>query len=240
MSSISGAGASSSAASMQTRMVDPAKLQQKLLAKLDTNGDKSIDKNELKSFVDFVSTQTGGTSTADTSAASSTDALFSTLDSDSDGSISSTELADNGKALFDQLRDQLRNSQLSSSEAPPPPPPMHGDESDMFAKIDANSDGSIEESELTSFISEGIGGSGQGPSVDDILARDDTDGDGAISFAEFQSAMSQRPERSEQSASEAQDGMQLGRLIASLLEQYSAVSSTTASSPAAQSLSIAV
>lgn len=239
MTSISGAGASSSAASMQTRMVDPAKLQQKLLAKLDTNGDKSIDKNELKSFIDFVSTQTGGTSTTGTSTASSTDALFSTLDSDSDGSISSTELADNGKALFDQLRDQLRNTQLSSSEAPPPPP-MHGDESDMFAKIDANSDGSIEESELTSFISEGIGGSGQGPSVDDILARDDTDGDGAISFAEFQSAMSQRPERSEQSANEAQDGMQLGRLIASLLEQYSAVSSTTASSPATQSLSIAV
>jgi Ca2+-binding EF-hand superfamily protein len=157
---------------MQTRTVDPAKLQQKLFAKLDTNGDQSIDKSELKSFMDFVSTQTGtstsGTSTTGTSAASSTDALFSALDSDGDGSITSTELADNGKALFDQLRDQLRNVQLSSSDAPPPPPPPRDDES-----------------------------------------------------------------------SGTQDGMQIGRMLASLLQQYSAVNSTTASSSATQALSVA-
>jgi len=104
----------------------------------------------------------------DMSAASSTDALFSALDSDGDGSITGTELADHGKALFDQLRDQLGNVQLSSSDVPPPPPPPRDEESNG-----------------------------------------------------------------------TQDGMQIGRMIASLLQQYSAVDSATASSSATQSLSIA-
>jgi Ca2+-binding EF-hand superfamily protein len=187
-SGISGAGACSPAASMQqSRSVDPAKLQQKLLAKLDTNGDQSIDKTELKSFMDFVSTQSS-TSSGDT------DALFSALDSDSDGSISSTELADNGKALFDQLRDQLRSSQLTASDSPPPPP--HGDASDLFSTIDANGDGSIDESELTSFTSQRADSNGQG---------------------------SQR-------SAEQGGGMQIGRMIASLLQQYSAVNATASTS----------
>jgi Ca2+-binding EF-hand superfamily protein len=55
----------------------------------------------------------------------------------------------------------------------------------MFSKIDTNGDGKHDKDELAKMVANGPKG---GPSVDDILSRFDTDGDGAISEGEFEAA----------------------------------------------------
>lgn len=205
--------------SMQTRGTDAAKLQQ-LFSKVDVNGDKSIDKTELTSLLDFVSEKSG----ADPVDA---DALLKTLDSDGSGSISESELQDNASALFDQLRSQLMSSEAGRG-APPPP----GDAGDMFAGIDGDEDGAISKTELESFLSERTSATGEGPSADELIARDDVDGDGSISLEEFTAAISQEPPRAQDAGEQAID-----RLIASLLDQYAAASGV-ASTSAIETLSV--
>jgi hypothetical protein len=120
-------------ASLQTSQArQPDKLQE-LFAKLDVNGDKAIDADEIQSFTDHVSNKTGAKVDAG--------ALLTSLDSDGDGSISTTELGDNVQALFDQLRSQLMGT---GSGAPPPPP-------------DSNGDGSLSEDEFAAAIQSGPG-----------------------------------------------------------------------------------
>ena len=50
----------------------------------------------------------------------------------------------------------------------------------MFSKIDTNGDGKHDKDELAEMVANGPKG---GPSVDDILSKFDSDGDGAISEA---------------------------------------------------------
>ncbi len=137
MSSVSGCGGAGSAAqyqSMQSARVPDAQRAQQLLSKLDVNGDGSIDASELKSFTQFVADKTG-TSAIDASQ------LLSTLDSDGDGKVSSAELQDNGKALFDALRQQLSGSPVDSSS-------NQSGVDKMFASLDSNGDGSISKDEF--------------------------------------------------------------------------------------------
>lgn len=225
-SAISMSSCYSSYASTQMRAADTSKLQQQLFSKVDTNGDKSIDQTELTSFLDYVGEKTG--SSIDSASA------LKALDSDGNGSISETELTDNASALFDQLKSQLMSSQMQMGHGgPPPPPPSDEDSSDLFSSIDTDGDGSISKTELETFVSSRAGESGNGPSVDDILARDDADGDGAISSTEFEDAMSRGPQKH---GGGDGGGMNFEKLLSSLVSQYSAVSS---SSSATSSLSIA-
>jgi Ca2+-binding EF-hand superfamily protein len=151
MSGISSLSGLSTVASTIGRSADSSKLQQKLLEKIDSNSDGSIDKTELSSFMEYVDSKTGSTG-------SDVDAVFKSLDADSDGSVSSDEFAANSDSLIDQLRDQLRSAQMGSGARPPPPPGPPPDEAgqsdDLFAKIDTNSDGSIDETELSTFFSQ--------------------------------------------------------------------------------------
>ena len=55
----------------------------------------------------------------------------------------------------------------------------------MFSKIDTNGDGKHDEDELAQMAANGPQG---GPGVEEILSRFDSDGDGAISEAEFNAA----------------------------------------------------
>ncbi len=72
-------------------------------------GDGSIDSTELKTFADDLGSKTGTKIDASS--------LMTALDSDGDGSVTSTELKDNGKALFEHLRQQLMGSQVQAPAA---------------------------------------------------------------------------------------------------------------------------
>jgi Ca2+-binding EF-hand superfamily protein len=133
----------------------PQALQEKLFSKLDVNGDGGIDQSELGNFLDYVSSATGSTSQTDTSQ------LFKTLDADGDGAISKQELTDGAKKLFEQLRTQLASTQSDKTDESHKP-----DSKELFAKIDSNGDGSIDQDELSTFLSQkpehGPGGHGGG------------------------------------------------------------------------------
>jgi len=60
----------------------------------------------------------------------------------------------------------------------------------MFSKIDTNGDGKHDADELAAMVANGPQG---GPSVEDILASADTDGDGSISESEFNNAQQAPP-----------------------------------------------
>lgn len=122
---------------------DPQAMQEKLFNKLDVNGDGGIDETELGQFLDFASSASGGTSQTDSAT------LLKSLDSDGNGSVSKTELADGAKSLFDQLRSQLMSSSSESQGVQRPEPP---DAKEMFSKMDSNTDGSISEDELGAFM----------------------------------------------------------------------------------------
>jgi Ca2+-binding EF-hand superfamily protein len=141
---------------------DTQALQEKLFSKLDANGDGGIDKSELGDFMSYV-----GSSSGSTNATTDSSELFSKLDADGDGSVSKTEMADGAKALFDELRTQLMSaaaskastatletsstSDASSTSATSSTDTSKQDE--LFAKMDANGDGSIDKDELGSFMS---------------------------------------------------------------------------------------
>jgi Ca2+-binding EF-hand superfamily protein len=55
----------------------------------------------------------------------------------------------------------------------------------MFSKVDKNGDGKHDADELAEMVANGPA---NGPSVDDILSKFDTDGDGAVSETEFEAA----------------------------------------------------
>lgn len=55
----------------------------------------------------------------------------------------------------------------------------------MFAKMDTNNDGSIDKTELTSFLQQMSAAGQTAPNADDMFAKVDTDGNGQISKAEF-------------------------------------------------------
>lgn len=97
---------------------DPQAMQEKLFSKLDVNGDGGIDQSELTQFLDYASSAISGTSgTSSTSATSDTAStdLFKAMDTDGDGTLSKTELADGAKKLFDELRTQLMTASGSAS-----------------------------------------------------------------------------------------------------------------------------
>jgi Ca2+-binding EF-hand superfamily protein len=130
----------------ESQQADKAALQEKLFSKLDVNADGGVDKSELNDFLSYAAAATGSTS-----ATSSAD-LFKTIDSDGDGSISKTEMADGAKSLFDELRTQLMSK--SGEAAPPPPPPAEDsdDQQQLFAQIDADGNGSLDQTELGTFL----------------------------------------------------------------------------------------
>lgn len=65
---------------------------------------------------------------------------------------------------------------------------------DLFNKIDADGDGSVNAAELQTMadhMAEKMGD--QAPSVEELMTQMDTDGDGAMSFAEFEAGRPQGP-----------------------------------------------
>lgn len=183
------------------RAANQSKMQERMLAKADTDGNGSIDSTELQTVLDRVSEKTGvtiGTSAKD---------LLAKADANGDGSLGAAEL---GQAL--------------QSVLPPPPSTMDFAQSrssdstttsqasdDLFAKVDTDGNGSIDQSELASLMqamsarhahgADSGASDSSGTSSDtaastatsttadtassDLFAKLDTDGDGKLTQAEF-------------------------------------------------------
>ena len=100
---------------------DLSQIEQNLFAKIDTNGDGTIDKTELSNFFNSLSAQGSSTAGATaaavpaTGAAVNTSSLFSSLDTSGDGSISAQEFSANVGSLVDQLRSQLTANVANSA-----------------------------------------------------------------------------------------------------------------------------
>nr|WP_315494015.1 EF-hand domain-containing protein [uncultured Rhodoferax sp.] len=180
MSTISGVSGSSNAwAALNTQR---SQHQAKMFAKVDTDGSGGVDQTELGSMLSKISEKTG---------ASVGDAkeLFTQMDSNSDGSLSSDELDAGMQALM-----------------PPPPSTMEfaqsrgmggsgGSQDDLFAKVDTDGDGSVSQDELQVLTDKIKSDTGQDVSQD--FAKLDTDGDGQLSQTEFEAGRPQPPEGSQ-------------------------------------------
>ena len=145
--------------------------------------------------------QQGTTAASSATAASSTtaDDLFSSIDTNGDGSISADELStflasatgdSTGADEFLASLDTDGDGSISASEfeagAPPPPPGSSSTTTgldDLFSSIDTNGDGSISSDELTAFLATD---SDDSTSIDQLLAALDTDGNGSVSESEFE------------------------------------------------------
>ncbi|CAK0766370.1 conserved hypothetical protein [Gammaproteobacteria bacterium] len=110
MSSISGIGNSASSYSMTMRSgmtnaqrPDPTKMAEKLFSKLDTSGQGYIQKSDLQSAIDKVSTSSTSSS-SDTSSA--VDSLFTQLDGNNDSKVTKQEFSDGLAKLAEQYNKQ--------------------------------------------------------------------------------------------------------------------------------------
>lgn len=157
-----------------------------LMTKLDTNGDGSLDGTELHngitsivqlpSTMDFAQTRSDSSSSATGKAG---DDLFTKVDANSDGSLSSSE--------FTALMDKMSASGDANAS---------GSSSDKFASLDTDSDGKLTQSEFDAGRPsgaggpQGAGGPPPGPpptsSSSDSTTYDplDTNKDGIVSAAE--------------------------------------------------------
>lgn len=154
--------------------MDPAKM----FAKVDADGSGGVDKSELQSLLDDVTQKTG------VSNSTSTDELFSQIDSNSDGSLSQDELGEGMKSIM-----------------PPPPSTMDfaqsrsGSGDDLFGKLDTDGSGAVSQEELQALLDKMASDHGtdsaSATSSSDMFAKLDTDGNGSLSQPEFEAGRPQ-------------------------------------------------
>ena len=87
---------------------------------------------------------------------------------------------------------------ISSGMSSMSPPPMRGvqpgqGQDDLFTKVDTDQDGSLNESEVTSFVEKMSEMTGQSADTAEMMAMFDTDEDGSVSESEFSALRPQGP-----------------------------------------------
>lgn len=234
-----GATASGGVDTPSTKTSD--KLSQ-LFSSIDSDGSGGLSSSELQSFVDTMSKDTRGallsvqegatseTSSTDATSTTSASGMFSDIDADGDGSISEEELS----------------GYMEANRPPPPPPPREGaregssaeaasasgssasNASDLLASIDTDGDGSVSQSEVSSFLeanapppppppeasgssstssttssssSEGTSGTASSSGSSSAFSAIDTNQDGQISKAELDAYLTQSGSASGSSSS---------------------------------------
>jgi len=199
----------------QLNMTSARPKPEEMFAKIDSNGDGSIDRTEMQSFSEQISNQDGD--------AIDISQMFAEIDTDGDGAISQDEFL---------------------AAKPPAPPQGMGpgeppDPEKMFGDMDINGDGSITKDEMKSFMEKMPAHGGQTPDIDKMFSETDTDGDGKISKEEFvatetkrrqqmqaqiQIMMGQNQPDSNDAASyllEALEDVEGGSLSQSIINEYS-------------------
>ncbi|MES2208184.1 MAG: EF-hand domain-containing protein [Pseudomonadota bacterium] len=162
---ISNLGQASSAMlrSTQPQRSTPSELVDKVFAQLDTNAKGYLDKADIQTAYNNVTSASANTDTA----SSKTDALFEALDNNNDGQITKQEMKDTLQKFSDQLDNQFNEMRTSgpSNEARPaggPPPGGGGGKpggteesastsSSAFDPADTNQDGKVSETERLAY-----------------------------------------------------------------------------------------
>jgi len=157
--------------------------QQQMFGKVDTDGSGAVDQSELTSFAAGLSEQTGIEINAEEA--------LSAFDANGDGALSQEEMEAMMGAymppppIMPAAGEESGGSGMNFASMPPPPP----DKAEMFNSIDADGSGTIDESELTSFIDELARNTGIEINAEEALASYDADGDGALSPDEMDTMM---------------------------------------------------
>lgn len=182
--SISGASSSSWANQAQMASQGEARLE-RLFNKFDSDGDGTISKSELE------------TAKANCEEGSRDAKLLESLTADDSGGVSLEDFKTQVKAQMEQMRGK---GQAGGPPSGPPP-----DAAEMFSKVDANGDGSLDKSELEEMAA---GGPQGGPSASKMIDEMDTNKDGTVSQAEFQAHMEKMQSRMMSSAGGQTSGEQ--------------------------------
>ena len=170
------------------------------ISKVDASDDQAITQQEFESALSKLLQEMKSSSTENASTAApppppkDSGEMFSSLDSNSDGSLTVDELTAGGvpdaEKIFSEIdsngdgmitlaesdafdQKMKANDSQSMAAGPPPPPPKNSEE--MFTSLDSNSDGSLTVDELTA---------GGVPDAEKIFSEIDSNGDGMITMAE--------------------------------------------------------
>lgn len=171
MSSISNISGSSNAWANQR-----SAMQTRMFAKVDTDSSGSVNADELQTMLDKVSEHTG------VSFQKSAQELLTAMDGNSDGALSSDELAQGMQSIMPPPPStmdfaQARNGATDGSD-------------DLFSKVDTDGDGSVSQSEMSDFVAK-MGKNSDTSSSEDKFSKLDTDGNGSLSQAEFEAGRPQ-------------------------------------------------
>lgn len=170
---------------------DPARMVENLFSQLDASGQGYLQKSDLQSAFDKISS--AGTNSSGNSDSASVDDLFTALDTDSDGKVTQQEFTDALEKLHDDLEQQFQEGRMQSAlqgggpggmsgmggMPPPPPPPSGGAQDD---------DEGFTKDELSSQLDEIGSSDSRRSSLISAIVQNfdaaDTDGDGKVSFRE--------------------------------------------------------
>ena len=161
---------------------DPSKMAENLFSQLDTSGQGYIQKGDLQSAFDQLSSSSSDSSSGSTNI----DDLFASLDTNSDGKVTKKEFTDTLKKLQDSLEQQLQDGRMQMATQAggmgamngmvgmPPPPPQGGN------------DQGFTKDELSSKLEKaGSSDSTQSNLISNIIQNfDKADHDGKVSFQE--------------------------------------------------------
>lgn len=153
---------------------------------IDTDKSGSISKDELTTFLSKAPSD-------DSTESVDAEEIFSSLDTDGNGEISSEE----EKSLKDYLpkpKDMPSMSQAGGAQGAPQGAPPQGPPPSMMSMADTNSDSSIDEDELSSLLSDVSEKSGTKLDSKEVFSALDTNEDGVISEEEAEGLKDYLPE----------------------------------------------
>ena len=165
MSTISGLNSSSNAVAA----VNPrrAQMQAKMFAKIDTDGSGGVDKAELQAKLAAISKKTGTTLDSEK--------LFAKMDGNGDANLTPDELAKGMKAVLPPPSTMEFAQGRQGGQGGPGAPDGKGPDN-LFAKVDATSDGSVDATELKAFTDKVQSDTGRDSTAS--FAQLDTNSDG--------------------------------------------------------------
>lgn len=212
-----------------------------LFTRLDTSNKGYVSKTDLESAFSQIATSTSGSSGTSNSTAVA-DKLFTALDSNGDSKVTQDELTSGLKKLISQMDSHFnaQRMQQAGQGGMPPPPPPGGDK-------DGDNDGGLAKDQLTTMASNVSSSnstlSSQLTAAAASFDKADTNGDGKVSFQEFQAFTQSAAKTSTVTASTSSAGTdssgsassqsgglsdtELFKQLVRLLESYGASDSAT-------------